>query len=141
MIQRPLGIRRQMETGFYLDLERTMAAQKLGITMAAQQQDELMKDLDKLDLEKLRAKIGDQVLHTLGQPGDFQRLQVRRLWKDRYRVNVLLGANFASAKVGYSYFVVADSDGNIIASNPIVTRKYRPLTATGPLPAEIQSEL
>ena len=110
-----------------------MTAQKPGTTMSTQQQDDLVKDLEKLDLEKLSAKIGDQVLRTLGQPGDFHRLQTRRLWKDHYRVNVLVGADFVSAKVGHSYFVVADSDGNIITSNPTVIREYRPSTPALPV--------
>jgi ABC-type microcin C transport system permease subunit YejB len=32
-------------------------------------------------------------LTTLGRPGDFQRVQVRQLWDDRYRVNIYIDAN------------------------------------------------
>jgi hypothetical protein len=49
------------------------------------------------------------------------------LWKDHYRVNVLVGMDVASAKVAHSYFVIGDSDGNILTSAPQITRKYRPL--------------
>ena len=62
--------------------------------------------------------IGEQVIHTLGQPDGLQRVQVRPLWEDHYRVNVLVGADAASAMIAHSYFVEADADGNIIESTP-----------------------
>ena len=62
--------------------------------------------------------IGEQVIHRLGQPDGLQRVQVRPLWQDHYRVNVLVGANAASALIAHSYFVEADADGNIIESTP-----------------------
>jgi hypothetical protein len=68
-----------------------------------------------------------QQMSTLGQPADLHGAQVRLLWKDHYRVNVLVGADAVSAKVAHSYFLVADGDGNIIASTPKITREYRPL--------------
>jgi len=49
-------------------------------------------------------------------------VQVRHLWEDRYRVNVLVGGESASAKFLHSYFVVADLDGNVIESMPKITR-------------------
>ena len=72
----------------------------------------------------LHAVIGAQVLHTLGQPGDLHRVQVRPLWGDHYRVNVLVGVDSVSAKVAHSYFLVADGDGNIVAATPEITRQY-----------------
>jgi hypothetical protein len=50
-----------------------------------------------------------------------RNVQVRRLWESRYRVNVLVRDNAASAKIAKSYFVKADSDGNIVESNPEMT--------------------
>ncbi len=70
------------------------------------------------------AVIGKHVLHTLGQPSDLQSVQVRHLWGNHYRVNVFAGANVASAKVTHSYFLVADNDGNVVASAPKITRRY-----------------
>jgi hypothetical protein len=61
---------------------------------------------------------------TLGQPGDLHRVQVRWLWEDHYRVNVLLGVDAASAKVAHSYFLVADGDGNILASTLKLLKRY-----------------
>ena len=45
-------------------------------------------------------------------------MQVRLLWEDHYRVNILVGLDAASAKVAHSYLVTADSDGNIVAATP-----------------------
>jgi hypothetical protein len=39
-------------------------------------------------------------------------------------VNILVGLDAASAKVAHSYFLVADSDGNVLASTPKITRQY-----------------
>ena len=74
--------------------------------------------------ETLNALIGEQVLHALGEPSDLLRVQVRPLWEDTYRVNVLVGVNAASARVAHSYFVVADGDANVLESTPEVRRLY-----------------
>jgi len=68
--------------------------------------------------------IGKHVIHTLGLPGDLYGVQVRHLWEDHFRVNILVGLDAASVKVAHSYFLVADSDGNIVASTPKITRHY-----------------
>jgi hypothetical protein len=74
--------------------------------------------------QKLEALIGKRVIDTLGKPGDLQKLQVRRLWDDHYRVNVLIGEDAASAKIAKSYFLEADSNGNIVWSTPKITKQY-----------------
>ena len=106
--------------------------------MAKQQHDDPSHDLEKQERQQLSAKIGDHVLRTLGQPSGLHRLQIRQLWKDRYRVNVLVGVDVVSAKVAHSYFVVADGDGNIITSTPKIKREYRPST---PTPAVAEGDL
>lgn len=68
--------------------------------------------------------IGSRVLRALGQPRDLQRVQVRRLWGDHFRVNVFVGADTASARVAHSYFLAADGEGNITACNPQITKQY-----------------
>ena len=68
--------------------------------------------------ESRNARIGQRVIHALGQPDGLRAVQVRRLWEDHYRVNVLVGADAVSAKIANSYFVQADADGNIIESTP-----------------------
>ena len=61
---------------------------------------------------------------SLGQPGNFFRVQVRALWGDYFRVNVLVGPDIASVKVAHSYFLLADGSGNILSSNPEITKRY-----------------
>jgi hypothetical protein len=72
----------------------------------------------------LKALMGEQVMRALGQPGSLYQVQVRPLWEDHYRVNVFVGVDAASAKVAHSYFLVADSDGKIVASTPKITKTY-----------------
>ena len=74
--------------------------------------------------EQRNALIGGHVLRALGQPGAFQRVQVRQLWEDHYRVNVLVGGDAASATIAHSYFLVVGDDGAILASTPTITRRY-----------------
>jgi hypothetical protein len=73
---------------------------------------------------QLHAVIGEHVLHALGRPGDLQKVEVRWLWKDHYRVNVLVGVVAGSARVAHSYFLVTDSDGNVAESTPRIIRRY-----------------
>ena len=68
--------------------------------------------------------IGQQVLHALGEPPDLLKVQVRPLWGDNYRVNVIVGADAAGAKIPHSYFVVADGDGNVLSATPTIHKHY-----------------
>jgi hypothetical protein len=74
--------------------------------------------------DNLDALLGEQVLHALGEPRDLLRVQVCKLWKLHYRVNVLVGADITSARVAHSYFVVADGDGNIGTADPKIAKLY-----------------
>jgi hypothetical protein len=93
-------------------------------TMSPQQQDNQRRDQEKQARQQRKTVIGKLVIHTLGQPGHLHEVQVRHLWEDRYRVNILVGLDAASVRVAHSYFLVADSDGNIVASTPKITRQY-----------------
>jgi hypothetical protein len=105
--------------------------------MPNQLQDET-KRVTEEQKQQMNAKIGGQVMSTLGQPSGLHGTQVRLLWKDHYRVNVLVGLDAVSAKVAHSYFLVADSDGNVITSTPKIKREYRPskLPTFEPVPGE-----
>jgi hypothetical protein len=70
------------------------------------------------------AEIGAQVMHVLGRPSNLQKVQVRHLWDDCYRVNVLVGVDFASARFAHSYFLVVDEGGLILSSAPALARAY-----------------
>jgi len=74
--------------------------------------------------EMLNALIGEQVLQALGKPRNLLKVQVRPLWDGNYRVNVLVGADAACAKIPHSYFVVTDGDGNVLAATPKIHKQY-----------------
>jgi hypothetical protein len=82
------------------------------------------RDMEQHKRETLNALVGQQVIHSLGKPNGLHRVQVRRLWDDHYRVNVLIGEDPASAKIANSYFVEADGNGNIVESTPKITKQY-----------------
>jgi hypothetical protein len=92
--------------------------------MPGKQQPAQHTNQERQGREQLNAVIGEQVMHTLGEPADLRGVQVRPLWDGHYRVNVLVGLDAASARVAHSYFLVADSDGNIVASTPEITGRY-----------------
>ena len=72
----------------------------------------------------LEAVVRDNVLSALGTPPGPHRVQVRRVWGDRYRVNVFVGESAATLKVAHSYFLEADGDGKVLTSSPAITRSY-----------------
>jgi hypothetical protein len=72
----------------------------------------------------LRALIGEQVIHLLGRPPNLLDIQVRNLWGDRYRANIFVGVNSASATINHSFFLIADGDGKITASTPAIARTF-----------------
>ncbi len=74
--------------------------------------------------------IGAYVMRNLGRPANLVAVQVRCLWEDHYRVNVLVGENAASVTIAHSYFLVMGSDGTCQSSNPTITREYVPKRAT-----------
>jgi hypothetical protein len=72
----------------------------------------------------LEAVVRDHVLCDLGKPPGLHRVQVRCVWGDSYRVNVLMGADVSSFKVAHTYFLTADGNGKILTSSPAVTKVY-----------------
>jgi hypothetical protein len=81
--------------------------------------------------EQLHARIGRQVIRTLGAPDDLLQVQVRPLWENFYRVNIFVGVDAAWAKIANSYFVQTDRDGKVVASTPRIMKQYEPAGATG----------
>lgn len=82
------------------------------------------KDMKQHERESFQALIGEQVMHALGEPGDLVQVQVRQIWQDHFRVNILIGPDFISAKIANSYFVTADCNGNIVESTPRIKKQY-----------------
>lgn len=78
----------------------------------------------KEGVQQLLAAVGRQVLTLLGSPDQLHRVQVRRLWDNYCRVNVFTGLDAASARVAHSYFLLADGDGNILESTPVIAKQY-----------------
>jgi hypothetical protein len=79
---------------------------------------------EKQGQAQVSSLIGERVLLALGLPGSLHRVQVRRLWGDRYRVNVLVGEDVGSTRIIHSFFLVADQEGNIVESTPAITRQH-----------------
>lgn len=88
------------------------------------QQEKPQTDQKQHERQQFDTAIGRLVIACLGQPGDLQQVQVRRLWENRYRVNIFIGKDAASVRIANSYFLLADADGNIIESTPEITRQY-----------------
>jgi hypothetical protein len=103
--------------------------------MATKRPDEQDAAQEKQAGRQQDAAVGRHVLHALGEPRNLQRVQVRRLWEDSYRVNIFIGPDAASARIAHSYFLVADGDGNITQSTPTLTRQYGPRGAENLLPS------
>jgi hypothetical protein len=67
--------------------------------------------------------IRDNLLRAIGEPADFFQLQVKSLWGDYFRANVLVGT-FTECKVARSYFIKATPDGEIVTAVPAIKREY-----------------
>jgi hypothetical protein len=93
--------------------------------MPTRQQDKHVKNPEGRGGKQRHAAIGGHVLQALGQPGGLYQVDVRPLWEDHYRVNVLVGADAASARVAHSFFLVTGG-GKILASTPKITLQYEP---------------
>ena len=50
-------------------------------------------------------------------------MQVRSLWGNYYRVNVLVGDDPGCAKIVRSYFLETDGAGNVVDSSPAIVRE------------------
>ena len=88
------------------------------------QQLEQPKDKEPQNREAIHDIIREQVIRALGTPLDLLKVQVRLIGNERYRVNVLVGANASSARVGKSYFIVVDGAGRVISATPKITKQY-----------------
>jgi hypothetical protein len=80
--------------------------------------------IERRKLETLNILVGEQVMHTLGEPAGLQKVSVRPLWANVYRVNVFVGSDAVSARIANSFFLNVDGDGKVVASTPKITRQY-----------------
>jgi hypothetical protein len=72
----------------------------------------------------LNKLIREQVIRSLGKPTDLRDVQVRKVWADHYRVNVIVGVSAGAVSIAHSYFLVIDSAGSLINVNPKITKQY-----------------
>jgi len=79
---------------------------------------------EQLQRNIFEARIAQAVLRALGKPGDLRTVQVRRLWDNCYRVNILTGDLLATAAIAHSYFLTADNDGEVLQASPMIERRY-----------------
>lgn len=92
--------------------------------MPAKEQGKQQAEAGKQTHEQRSGVIVAQLLQTLGRPTALYRVEVRHLWEEHYRANVLVGADATSLRVAHSFFLAADENGNILASAPDITKKY-----------------
>ena len=91
--------------------------------MSAKQPSDQAKPAAQHQLETLNESIEQQVLQALGKPSNLFKVQIRPVWDNHYRVNVLVGADAASARVANSYFLAVNAEGTLIASTPKLGRR------------------
>ncbi len=80
--------------------------------------------LEPDERETLDNLIREQVIHALGTPGDLRSVQVRKVWDDHYRVNVLVNEAAGTVRVANSFFLVINADGGLIAATPKILKLY-----------------
>lgn len=80
--------------------------------------------LEHDEREAQAVTIRKQVLDALGRPANLRSVQVCKLWSDHYRINVLVGESVGSLSLAHSYFLVVDSEGNLITATPAITKRY-----------------
>jgi hypothetical protein len=79
------------------------------------------REIRRVDLNAL---VGRNVIKSLGSPSDMLKIQVNLVGSERYRVNVMVGKDLGSARVGNSFFLTVDEAGNILTSTPKIVRLY-----------------
>jgi hypothetical protein len=94
--------------------------------MAKKSASQLDANTDPIDqnANRLNHAICLSIIAALGRPSDFLRITARRVTENGYRVNVVTGNDAASARIAHSYFVTADANGKVTASEPMIVKQY-----------------
>lgn len=92
--------------------------------MATQSSEKQLAESSRQTNVHLNALIGEQVIHQLGQPGNLHTVQVRKLWDEHYRVNIVVGTDAATVRIADCFFLVTDTSGNILQSSPKIVKRY-----------------
>ena len=80
-------------------------------------------DVSPQQHKDLNNHIREQAIQAMGRPDNLFTVQVREVWADHYRVNVLVGS-ITTIRVANSYFVVTDSSGGLITATPQIAKLY-----------------
>ncbi len=89
------------------------------------------KEREGPDGEQQENLIRGHVLRALGEPGGLGRVQVRSLWGNYYRVNIVVGDEPGCAKIVRSYFLETDGAGNVLDATPRIVREGQPADGEG----------
>ena len=81
-------------------------------------------DMGPDEREALDDRIREQVIHALGKPSDLRVVQVREVWNNHYRVNVIVGEHAGSVRVANSFLVAIDDEGDLVDTTPVITKQY-----------------
>jgi len=92
--------------------------------MTTTQQTELQREEERGAAECQAVRIRQQVLQALGTPPGWHRVQVRPLWGDYFRVNVLIGENITSFTIRHSFFLLTDGEGGVLEASPEMVKRY-----------------
>jgi hypothetical protein len=76
--------------------------------------------------QRVAGRIREHVLAALGTPPVGHEVQVRPLWANYFRVNVLLGESVTCRTVAHSFFLQTDSEGRVLESSPELIQRYGP---------------
>ena len=91
--------------------------------MTKQQQSERRGE-EASSVERAVVRIRQHVLETLGTPPGWHMVQVRPLWADCFRVNVLVGESITNFTIVHSFFLKADGEGDVLESSPRMVKRF-----------------
>ncbi|MGA2622116.1 MAG: hypothetical protein ABSF26_31380 [Thermoguttaceae bacterium] len=84
------------------------------------------KDEPPVAVPNHTAKIKSQVLARIGKPPRLDRVEVSRHHGSKYRVNIWQqpepNRNLVGPRIGLSYYLTVSDTGEIIDSNPLMTK-------------------
>jgi hypothetical protein len=85
---------------------------------------DIHREEGKVRAEQLAARIRQQVLQALGTPPGWHLVQVRSLWDDCFRVNVLVAESVNSSTIRHSFFLLTDGEGGVLEATPQMLKRY-----------------
>ena len=86
----------------------------------------LLREPEQTTVSVQEERIGDYVLDRLGRPNNLYRVDVKKLWGDKFRVNVLCtvekGLRLDIVRITDSFFATVSDLG--IETVPAIAKKY-----------------